>query len=230
MKWLKHQILYDFGISSPEAYNGIARYSISDTNCLERIVDNPDNSKYNYHDIIFVPINKTQNLQRLHTLDAHVLEDAYKRNIALQNDAPKEIWHARYNLAKDCCCGRLALFSRDKLIVVELLNGYNLRKLDEVPTVPGYVRLEHDYDEIHFREIQTIAKTIEGKKLVEISSTIARQLEEHQEKLLKFGAYIGSHGAENVTFDFVFSDNEVKFFDWDCGNEEKVLLSIRLVS
>jgi len=227
-KWLKYKVASDFGVVDQEIFDNIMRYDIREyPGCFDKILNYPNNSEFNFHRVVFVSQTGTQNQPCSIGLNKQKFEAKY--NSLIDKSMYKEIWHQRNVLSDNCFCGRLLPTNQcGGGAIVELLTSNNFRAFSQIPDVPGYVRMERANSDAPFKVKQVIAKTVEGGALTAVADIIARKLaEKHTLKFKKFAEFIKNHGADTVSFDFTFSDNKIRFFDWDCGNEETVLASIR---
>jgi len=74
--------------------------------------------------------------------------------------------------------------------------------------------------------VESVIKTPTGEKMFEQVANICTALGHHQKKLIEFGAFLQKHGSQGVTFDFHYSDNNVRIADWDTDNETQILKHI----
>lgn len=245
-KWKKHLILPFFGLRNfDDVKREIHRYKSRE---LERLVDDikQDMMKAECkcaYLISFVPIQQEYKLPNVMIKTVEQLEKFYSENCCTNiGNKYTEIWFFKKNISKESSnlVGRIS---------------FNLREVNEqVKSIECAQTLEQVWNANH-REIEKyngekrlnfIAASRMGwnrrykinevsipmklhlniKNILKDFRKVTMQIESYRENIEEFCEYLKSLGINEVSLEYMMSNGEFSFIDWDSPNDKKVVNSL----
>jgi len=116
------------------------------------------------------------------------------------------------------------LFPHITPINLELTCGASCREINLYPNITQAYMLFHKRDKpFPFTLKETIIANPDREYIVKASGSIIRLLPLYQKRLLDFTITLKSIGAKGVSFDFMYDNNTLFFWDFDTDDDNKIL-------
>lgn len=244
-KWKKHLVLPFFGLRSIEDVESeIHRYKKQDLDCLvddikKDMIKAEDKNSYL---ISFVPLQQEYKLPNITVCSIEQLEE-FKKDISVnKNNKFTEIWFFKKMTNKNSSnlVGRISFNLRDVNGQVESLKCAQI--LEQV------WHINHREIERYNKESRTIfitasrmgwnrkykiddiliPKGVEVKKedILKALSKAIIQIEANRENIEIFCEYVKKLGINEVSLEYMISNEKFSFIDWDSPNDKKIVNSI----
>jgi hypothetical protein len=237
-KALKHRLLVENGIEDAEEFKRTKFfYDINDLQkCLnetEKRYETDADYKSGFNMINLVSDTKTQGQPNFLFNDLNELREVKSKLKDVDLADYSQVWHVRNRPNENAIWGRIGFNIEAKNDTIELVKGSSIRQVDKYPNVDvGYMRIEKtkNFESSpfsYYKTTETIIKKESGNQLLEDRDEILNLIAGYKYRLGKFSQVLKSHGAQEVSFDFNYSqEGGIQFYDFDTDNDKAVLDSI----
>jgi len=232
-KWHKVKLGHDLGLTKP-VFPGrdLVRHDIENwKDCFDGLWKQHQEGKYNTLCVGLVspevtinnPLFKANNEEELETIKSKIDTMDKKRFC--------EIWSHQFLTTENSLWGRQRFVTDDffpRIVpsCVELLNNNIGREINNYPNANGgYVRLSKQDKSYPFKVDEVLVNDPHGKFVVDSVDTVCKHLARFQKPVIEFGKVLKAVGAKSFSADFAYIQelNKLYFFDWDTGDDKKVI-------